>query len=234
MGAIDGKHIRIFKPWNAGSLFYNYKDFHSIVVQAVSNADLLFTVIDVGEYGRNSDGAVFKNSDFGKAFENDALDFPEPKELPASVKILPHVLVGDEAYPVRTCLMRPYSSRNLDNPKRVFNQRLSRPRKCVERAFGIVTRKFEIFQRPMRMSVGKAVLVTKTGYLLHNFIRVRDGVFGEPSHYLQPPPEGMEDLEPVQSIGRPALIAAETRDAFKDYFLSDAGNIPFITEYASV
>ena len=231
VGAVDGKHIRIAKPWNAGSLYYNYKDFHSIVVQAVCSADLIFTVIDVGEYGRNSDGAVFKNSLFGQAFQADSLHLPNRKQLPNSVKCLPYVFLGDEAYPLRKHLMKPYSSRNLDNPKRVFNQRMSRARKSVERAFGIVTRKFEIFQRPIRFSVDRAVLVTKTAFLLHNFIRLRDGHFGEPSEIQ---PHGMADLELPRSSGRASAHDMEIRDAFKDYFITDAGNIPWITAYASV
>ncbi|GFW90579.1 uncharacterized protein TNCV_566171 [Trichonephila clavipes] len=48
IGAIDGKHVRIKPPKNSGSLFYNYKDYHSVVMLAVVDADCKFTAVDVG------------------------------------------------------------------------------------------------------------------------------------------------------------------------------------------
>jgi len=39
LGALDGKHIRVQKPWNSGSFFYNYKQFFSVVLMAVVDAD---------------------------------------------------------------------------------------------------------------------------------------------------------------------------------------------------
>ncbi|KAK3758976.1 hypothetical protein RRG08_005602 [Elysia crispata] len=129
VGALDGKHVRIECPSHAGSLFFNYKHFQSIQLQAVVDADLIFFVIDVGEYGRNSDGAAFKTSDFGKAFMNKELDLPNPSLIPGTDEEMPYHFVADEAYPLNLNIMRPFDGRNLNNTRRVFNQRLSRARK---------------------------------------------------------------------------------------------------------
>ena len=66
----------------------------------------------LGEYGSNSDGAVFKNCAFGKAFMNDELDVPQPTHLPnyPSSGPVPYCFVADEAFPLCCDLMRPFAS----------------------------------------------------------------------------------------------------------------------------
>lgn len=66
VGAIDGKRIRVIKPQHSGSLYFNYKHFFSIQLLAMCNSNYCFTFVDIGDYGKNSDASIFKNTDLYK------------------------------------------------------------------------------------------------------------------------------------------------------------------------
>lgn len=56
IGAIDGKHIIMEPPFNAGSYFYNYEHSHSVVLMVVAGPDYQCLYADVGTNGRISNG----------------------------------------------------------------------------------------------------------------------------------------------------------------------------------
>ncbi|VDI07440.1 Hypothetical predicted protein [Mytilus galloprovincialis] len=121
LGAIDGKHIVVQAPSNSGSYYYNYKHTHSIVLMALVDANYRFTYVDVGSNGRVSDGGVFRQCTLQESIENELINFRGPKELPGRDKKVPFVVVGDEAFPLKEYLMKPYPQRcGLDDSQRIF------------------------------------------------------------------------------------------------------------------
>ena len=74
IGAIDGKHASLQCPPRGESLYFNYRKFHSLVLLAVVNANYEFTMVDIGDYGRMSDGSVFASSNLGQVIGKSVLD----------------------------------------------------------------------------------------------------------------------------------------------------------------
>ncbi|KAJ4940321.1 hypothetical protein JOQ06_026629 [Pogonophryne albipinna] len=136
VGAIDGKHVVIQAPANSGSLYFNYK------------------IVDVGGFGRSSDSGSLRNSAFGESLRDGSLQLPPDTVIPGAERLglLPHVFVGDEAFPLLDNLLRPFPGRQLTRERRVFNYRLSRARLVVECAFGILSSRWRMFRRAITIS----------------------------------------------------------------------------------
>ena len=175
VGAIDGKHIVIQAPANSGSTFFNYKGTHSIVLMAVCDAHYRFILIDIGDSGRHSDGGVLSSSEFGIALEDGKLSFPPDCLLPGTSQFrLPYVIVGDEAFPLRTNMLRPYPGRYLPESQAIFNYRLSRARRTIENSFGILAARWQIFRRPIIANPDNVLVYTKATIALHNYLRTKE------------------------------------------------------------
>lgn len=108
IGAIDGKHVRIYPSLSSGSAYYNYKDFNSIVLLAIVDAQLRFIYIDVGTNRRMSDHYIWNKCSLKSHLYSNNLHLPQPSPLPGYVDNFLYVLVGDEIFPLTTKLLIPY------------------------------------------------------------------------------------------------------------------------------
>ena len=68
IGCLDGKDIRIECPKLSRTVNHNYKDFFSIALLAICDANYCFTFFDLGQFGRNNDSGVLASSQIGEIF----------------------------------------------------------------------------------------------------------------------------------------------------------------------
>ena len=98
---------------------------------ALVDADYQFIYVDVGYNGRISDGGVFQNCNLSKAIEENALNIPLRRQIMGEIE-LPYVIVPDDAFPLKENIMN-YSFQAIPREKQIFNYRLSRARRTVEK-----------------------------------------------------------------------------------------------------
>ncbi|XP_022169820.1 uncharacterized protein LOC111033412 [Myzus persicae] len=199
-------------------------------------------MVDVGTNGRVSDAGVFSNTEFYKRLVKNELYIPQPDNLPNSDIKQPYVLVGDDAFPLMDNLMKPFSRKNLTTEQAIFNYRLSRARRIVENAFGILSSRFRILLKEINLCPEKATLIVLTCTHLHNYLRmkkvesyyqggfdVEDTTTGE---ILNADWKSDQRLLPLQQLsGRNIPISSkEIRLNFSKYFNSEQGAVPWQNE----
>lgn len=174
IGSIDGKHIRVRCPKNSGSIFFNYKQYYSIVLMAIADANykcIIQIIVDVGGYGKDSDGGILCASNIYQCLESESLKIPREKEFPNSNVKAPNVFIGDEAFPLCSYLMRPFSRHQLqDADKMYYNYRHARARMTIECAFGIASSKFRILLKTIETTIENTDHIVKSIFILHNII----------------------------------------------------------------
>lgn len=224
--AVTYVNVYIFQaPQHSGSTYYNYKGSHSLVLLAICNAHYKFIVVDIGAEGRQSDGGIFKKSAIQQALINGEADLPPAKQIYEDGPVLPHVLIGDEAFPLTTYLMRPYPGRGgLSVDQKIFNYRLSRARRMIESTFGILVSQWRIFRKPIIANVENVHKIIEACVCLHNFIR--DAVNADDENCEL---ELSDNFDTISSLGGMRNVrrlgsnthsreAARVRDEFMMYF----------------
>ncbi|XP_069582421.1 uncharacterized protein [Ranitomeya imitator] len=236
-GALDGKHVRITQPANSGSFFFNYKGYFSVILMALVNANYEFVDVDVGMNGRVSDGGVFEHTSFGESLRNNELLLPLNEDTKANLNF---VFIADEAFPLHPHLLKPFAQRTLTPERRIFNYRLSRARRVVENAFGIMANRFRVFHTAINLKLPSIDIVVLACCVLHNFLRRHDTNSYSPPSFIdavdartgdivpgewRTQPENFTALQALGS-GRQADDARDCREKYCQYF-NGSGAVPW-------
>lgn len=197
---------------------------------ALVDANYKFLYVDVGTNGRISDGGVFRKCSLFRAMASNKLNFPEEKPLPGEITPMPHVIIGDAAFPLMKNILKPFPFRNMSWDQRIFNYRLSRARRVVENAFGILANRFRILLHIINLHPDKVRQITLTCVALHNFLRKKcAGTYIVHEENIDRRFIFRYGLS--QQQGNRAGIAVENRKAFINYF-NTVGAVPWQNDLA--
>jgi hypothetical protein len=153
--------------------------------------------------------------------------------LPDTFTEAPHVIVGDEAFPLKTYLLRPYSRKDLNISKCIFNYRLCRVRKIVENTFGILAQKFRKYNRRIQTKPENLDCIILSTCILHNFIKKYNPNTFTCKRTTTNTNVTTEDTRlenmPMQG-GNATRDASRVQELLKNYFSSESGSVPWQEE----
>ncbi|XP_013397341.1 putative nuclease HARBI1 [Lingula anatina] len=193
LGCVDGTMIAIKSPTaDVENAYVCRKGFHAINVQAICNAQLIFTDVVCRWPGSTHDSFIFTNSGIGQHFEGmDAED-------------IPGFLLGDSGYPLRPYLMTPKAN-PLTGPETRYNRAHISTRNSIERALGVLKSRWRCLDRSggsLQYSPDVASNIIMACFRLHNLC-IRAGL---------PLPGDVQQLEPDELL---PLLGNDRPDGFR-------------------
>ena len=191
---------------------------------ALVDGQYKFRWVDAGTVGSCSDAQIFNASQLKRRIENGRIGFPDPAPITQGGRDVPYFILADDAFALKTWLMKPHGRRMLTREERIANYRISRGRRVVENTFGILVSRFRVMRTTIELPPATVREVVFTCVVLHNILR---------SHFqgqqgAQQPGEDDDDVPgDCGLIGgasgggpdrNPAREAERQRDYLKDYF----------------
>ena len=155
IGAIDCTHVKVTATGIQNREVYrDRKNNLSLNIQAVCDHRLLFWNVVCRWQGSVHDSRIFANSELKGYFEdNPNLGY----------------LVGDSGYPLKKYLLTPISNPTTRG-ERGYNFSHAQVRNCIERAFGVIKRRFAVLGGTIKQDMENAVTTIMACFVLHNFL----------------------------------------------------------------
>ena len=213
-GAIDGTHIKIIAPKDNPLDYWNRKQYHSIVMQALVDHQYRFMDVYIGWPGSTHDARVLANSDIYIKGEAGTLLPNKPKNICG--KDVPLLFLGDPAYPLLPWMMKPYSDcGTLTARQRKFNYQLSRARFVTENAFGRLKGRWRCLLKRNDTNLKYVVQQVAACCTLHNVCEIHGDSFDDSWEVANP-----EDTRASSGVANQSSLTSghDVREALATYF----------------
>jgi len=153
VGAIDCTHIAIQSPGSDdGEIYRNRKGFFSINVQLVCDPTGYISDVVARWPGSVHDSTIFDNSKLRAMMETQQIS---------------GCLVGDGGYACRRYMLTPLNTPTT-GPERAYNSAQTLARNCIERAIGMLKRRFPALKYGLRLKLSNTLHVIVATVVLHN------------------------------------------------------------------
>ena len=171
-------------PFDFPENYINRKGFHSVVLQAVCDHQMVFTDCYAGWPGSVHDARIFKNSDLFKRVSDDLNVMPNGSYI-----------LGDSVYPLLPWLLTPFKDiGTLTEAQKKFNFIHSSSRMVIERAFALLKGRFRRLKYLDCTLINKIPTVIIAACTLHNFCILADDEIEE---YMETPSDEINNFNHV-------------------------------------
>ncbi|XP_043483517.1 uncharacterized protein LOC122511982 [Leptopilina heterotoma] len=220
---------------------------------SICDHEYKFNLVDIGSFGGCNDAGIFEDSLISEGLFNGILNLPDEQfQIPNFSITTPIFLVGDDIFPISTKLLKPYPGSYLSDEQKVFNYRLSRARRIVENAFGIMASRWRILYTKISADPQKVDNIVMAIICLHNFLMSINNKADTnrqqycPASHVDRETEGgrvllgdwqfdgndqLKSFPPIQPERRGTLIGQQMRNTLAAHFSSPSGEVPWQWDY---
>ena len=167
-GAVDGCQLRIQCPIGEAARkdYWCFKQFYSIILMAIVDGKGRFMWSSAGMPGNCHDATLLQASNIWQHLPTIchlSVDHVGAISIPA-------MILGDNAFPFRSWLMKRYTQANATPDQKKFNKRHSSSRVVVENAFGWLKMRFRELFRGTESSPENLKFAALAAVTLHNIM----------------------------------------------------------------
>ncbi|XP_033242131.1 putative nuclease HARBI1 [Drosophila miranda] len=167
---VDGTHIRILKPVQNHSVFYNRKGFYSMNAMVVCNYNMEIIAIDATHPGSCHDSFIWNHS-------------PAREYLSTTIN---GFVLADSGYALESFVLTPYRSAEIATYQHRFNIKHTGARNIIERTIGVLKSRFRCLQRTLNYPPIFCCQIINVCCALHNICRRRNVLIEEDVRFDDP------------------------------------------------